>query len=440
MTPDVSRLAMKARGDLKMRCNALMGMVHRAEGLRASFERLAQNKAPGVDGVKKENYAIGLDDKLGTLSARLSSGAYRPKPARRVYIPKANGGRRPLGIPSFEDRIVQDRLSQILQAIWEPEFRGCSYGFRPHRSAHDALRCVARVLTHERAQFVVEADIKGFFNEMNHQHLLRFLAHRIADRRFLRVIQRFLKAGVIQDGAFAPTETGTLQGGLVSPVLANIYLHYTLDWWFEGRFAKTCAGTAQLIRYADDFVVCFEKQADAERFMKVLPQRLAAFGLELEPKKTGMLRFGRFAQADCYRDGLARPKTFNFLGFTHFVTTSRVNGRFMVGRKTERQRLCSKLKELNTRVRQLRIQGGAAMVQHVQRHLRGHIQYYAVSGNLRSMGVYARHCGRILFKWLNRRSQRPSITWERFSRLLADGLLPKVRLIHHLYPKPSFLA
>jgi hypothetical protein len=187
-------------------------------------------------------------------------------------------------------------------------------------------------------------------------------------------------------------------------------------------------------------VVCFEKQADATRFMKTLPQRLAAFGLAVGPEKTALLRFGRFAQADCHRDGLARPKTFNFLGITHYVTTSRVKGRFMVGRKTERQRVSSKLQELNARVRQLRTQGGAAMVRHVQRHLRSHIQYYAVSGNLRWVQVYTRHCGRILFKWLNRRSQRPSNTWDRFHRLLAGGLLPKVQLVHHLYRKPSFLA
>jgi retron-type reverse transcriptase len=372
MTPDLSRFTQLSRDNPRMRFTSLMGMVFRPEGLRASFERLAANKAPGVDGLRKADYAEDLDVNLEDLSGRLRRLGYRPKPARRVYIPKANGGRRPLGIPSFEDRIVQDRLSQILQAIWEPEFRDCSFGFRPRRSAHDALRRLAKIITHGRTGFVVEADIKGFFNHVSHDHLLRFLEHRIADQRFLRLVRRFLKAGVMEDGAFAITDTGTPQGGLVSPVLANIYLHYVLDWWLQ----------------------------------------------------------------NCHRDGLRRPLTFNFLGFTHFAGRSRT-GRFVVGRKTERRRFAKKLRELSRRLRGMRVAGGAAMVEFVRQHLRGHMQYYGVSGNSSALSQYFRVAAVLLLKWLNRRSQRRSLTWKRYGQLLRDGLLPQAKIIHHLYPIPS---
>lgn len=435
MTPDLSRLTQLARAQPKLRFTSLMGMVWRKDGLRASFERLPERKAPGVDGVRKAKYGMALEDNLGHLSHELQTLGYRPRPARRVYIPKASGGRRPLGIPSFEDRIVQDRLSQILQAIWEPEFRDCSFGFRPGRSAHDALRRVAKVITHERIGYVVEADIKGFFDHVDHAHLMRFLEHRITDPRLLRLVRRFLRAGVLEDGAFAETEMGTPQGGLVSPVLANIFLHYVLDWWFEGRFAPGCCGDAYLIRYADDFVVCFQYQDDARRFLTELHRRLAEFGLEVEPSKTRLLCFGRFAAEHCHEDGLRRPATFQFLGFTHYVGTS-LAGKFVVGRRTERRRMVKKLREVNVRLRELRSHGGRAMASYAQQHLRGHREYYGVSGNL-ALTTYFRRVSELLFKWLNRRSQRRSLSWERFSALLAQGLLPPPRILHDLYPVPT---
>jgi group II intron reverse transcriptase/maturase len=338
-------------------------------------------------------------------------------------------------VPSFEDRLVQDRLSGILQAIWEPEFRECSYGFRPQRNAHQALKRLAEVITLERTQWIVEADIKGFFDHVSHYHLQRFLAHRISDPRLLRIIERFLKAGVWEDGVVGASEQGTPQGGLVSPVLANIYLHYTLDLWFEKRYAKSCRGQAHLVRFADDFVACFQREDDAKRFLSELKDRLAAFALEAEPTKTRIVRFGGLAQAQCKREGLRRPETFNFLGFTHFVTRSR-RGRFVVGRKTQRERMRKKLKELRVRLDILRTHGGRAMMEYVQQHLRGHFQYFGVSGNSRSLRQYLYASRRLLFKWLNRRSQRRSVTWDRL-----DGFLPRPRIVHHLYPdflrKPS---
>jgi len=433
MTTDLTRFTQWARESPQRQYTALMGMLYDPEGLNASFERLAANKAPGVDGMRKAEYADGAAERLADLSARLRRLGYRPKPVRRVYIPKASGkGRRALGVPSFEDRIVQDRTSQILQVIWEPEFRDCSYGFRPERNAHQALKRLAEIITVKHTQWIVEADIKGFFDHVTHSHLQRFLAHRIADPRFLRIIDRFLKAGVLEDGMFSASEQGTPQGGLVSPALANIYLHYVLDVWFEKRFAKSCRGKAYLVRYADDFVACFNLEEDATRFMVELNHRLAEFDLEAEPTKTRLLRFGDQARAQCKREGLRRPQTFNFLGLTHFVGRTR-SGRFVVGHQTQGERIRKKLKALSVRLAAMRTHGGKAMVAYVRRHLQGHIQYFGVSGNSRSLQEYVYQAGRLLFKWLNRRSQRRSVAWARFNQVVVPHL-PRPRIIHDLYP------
>ena len=433
MATDLIRFTQWARESPQRQYTALMGMLYDPDGLNASFERQAANKAPGVDGMRKAEYADGLAQRLADLSARLRRLGYRCKPVKRVYIPKASGkGRRALGVPSFEDRIVQDRASQILQAIWEPEFRDCSYGFRPGRNAHQALKRLAQTITVERTQWVVEADIKGFFDHVTHSHLLRFLAHRIADPRFLRIIGRFLKAGVLEEGAFSVSEQGTPQGGLVSPALANIYLHYVLDVWFEKRYAKSCRGKASLVRYADDFVACFHQEEDAQRFVRELTNRLADFNLEVEPTKTRLIRFGDQARARCKPAGLRRPQTFNFLGITHFVGRSR-SGRFVVGRKTQGERVRKKLKALSGCLAALRTLGGKAMLEYVRRHLQGHIQYFGVSGNMRSLKQYGYQAARLLYKWLNRRSQRRSVAWDRFLQVVAPRL-PRPRIVHNLYP------
>jgi RNA-directed DNA polymerase len=436
MTTRQARFTQKAREEPECRFTALMGLVFDPEGLHASIERQAGNKAPGVDGIRKVDYAEGLEARIRGLSDRIRRMGYQPQPVRRVYIPKDNGNHRPLGVPCFEDRLVQDRLSQILQAIYEPEFRDGSYGFRPGRSAHDALRRLAEIITQEGTQWLVEADIQGFFDHVSHEHLGHFLEQRIADPNFLRLIRRFLKAGVLEDGNWQASEQGTPQGGLVSPVLGNLYLHHVLDLWFEQEYVATCQGKAFLVRYADDFVACFEREEEARRFRETLPERLAAYGLAVEPSKTGVLRFGNQALRHSPSDGLKRPRTFAFLGFTHYVGQSRT-GRFVVGRKTEGKRFRRKLGQLNERLRTLRAQGGKAMMAFLHVHLQGHIQYYGVSGNSRSLRSYIHVAGRLLFKWLNRRSQRRSIPWARFGPVL-DALLPRPRIVHHLYPVPKW--
>lgn len=439
MTTTLARFTQWSRTDPKRQYTSLMGLLYNAEGLHDSFKRLPGSKAPGVDGIRKADYAESVNERIEALSSRLRSLGYRPKPVRRVYIPKASGGRRPLGIPSFEDRIVQDRLSGILQAVWEPEFCDCSYGFRPNRSARDALRELARYITYGFTNYVVEADIKGFFNNVSHEHMLRFLNHRIKDTRLLRILHRFLKAGVMEDGVVSASEEGTPQGGLVSPVLSNIYLHYVLDLWFLKKYAKSCRGKAYLVRYADDFVACFQYKEDATRFLEALAARLAAFMLEVEPIKTRMLEFGRYAQERVEKEGRRRPETFSFLGFTHYVTRSR-KGKFQVGRRTDGKRMRRKLKDLGRRLRNLRVEGGKAMVDFARQHLAGHFQYYGISGNIISLSRYCQWVQRLLYKWLNRRSHRKSINWARFTVLLRGGLLPKPSIIHRIYPEPLWLA
>ena len=432
MTTRLAHFTQRARESVAEQFTALMGLLSEPEGLYESYRSLAKNKAPGVDGMTKEEYGENVHERLEDLSGRLRRLAYRPKPTRRVYIPKRENGQRALGIPSFECKIVEDRLSRILQAIWEPEFRNCSYGFRPGRNAHQALRRLAQVITCERTQFVVEADIKKFYDTISHEHMMRFLKHRIKDPCFLRILHRFLKAGIMEEGVIHPSEKGTPQGGLVSPVLSNIYLHYVLDVWFEKRVAPRCKGKAFLVRYADDFVVCFQSEEEAKRFRKELEDRLSQFGLEIEPGKTAVLRFGSGAERHCIKDGDKRPKVFNFLGFTHYVTQSR-QGHFKVGRKTQRQRVQEKLKALNLKLSRMRVVGGAAMMRYVRQHVEGHIQYYGVSDNLRAVRVYICQAGRLLYKWLNRRSQKRSINWEDFKPVVGR-LMPRARIVHRFYP------
>ena len=431
MTTELIRFTQWAKDQPQKRFTALMGLLAAPEGLADSYHRQPSGKAVGVDGIDKREYGRQLATNLADLSARLKRLGYHPKPSRRVYIPKSSGqGRRPIGIPCFEDRIVEDRLSRLLQAIWEPEFRDCSCGFRPDRNAHQALARLEHIIVKERTQWVYEADLKNFFGSVSHAHMMRFIAHRIGDSNLLRLIQRFLKAGVMDECVFNASDQGTPQGNLVSPVLSNIYLHYTLDEWFERRFARQCRGKAYLVRFADDFVACFEFEADARAFERSLKERLQRFGLEIEPTKTALLRFGDLAPILCKRDGLKRPRTFSFLGFTHYMRVWR-NGRIVLHRKTDAARVRRKLRDFGRRLKSMRTAGTRAMQQYTLQHWQGHLQYYGISGNVRSVSGYRHHIRRLLFKWLNRRSQRRSFNWKRFSAWL-DTWMPRPGAVHRL--------
>ena len=431
MTTELFRFTQWANGQPQKRFTALMGLLAAPEGLADSYHRQPSRKAVGVDGTDKAEYGQQLGANLADLSARLKRMGYRPKPSRRVYIPKSSGqGQRPIGIPCFEDRIVEDRLSRILQAIWEPEFRDCSYGFRPDRSAHQALARLDHIITTERTQWVYEADLKNFFGSVSHEHMMRFIEHRVGDSNLLRLIRRFLKAGVMDAGVFNASEQGTPQGNLVSPVLSNTYLHYTLDEWFERRFARQCQGKAYLVRFADDFVACFEFETDARTFERSLTERLQSFGLEIEPTKTALLRFGDLAPILRKRDGLKRPRTFSFLGFSHYMRVWR-NGRIVLSRKTEAVRVRRKLTEFGRRLKSMRTAGARAMQMFTLRHWQGHLQYFGVRGNSRSISAYAHWVQRLLFKWINRRSQRRSFNWKRFCAWLATWF-PRAAIVHRL--------
>ena len=435
MTPDLKRFKRLAHAEPKAKFNSLMGLIFRTEGLHDSFHRLAGNKAAGVDGLKKADYAIGVVHRVEALSLRLKQKGYTPMPVRRVYIPKASGGKRPLGIPAFEDRIVQDRVSQILQGIWEPEFCDCSFGFRPGRSAHSALRRVDEIIMSKKINYIFEADIKGFFQHVDHDWMLKFINHRIEDPRLLQLIGRFLKNGIMEDGVVSQAEEGTPQGGLISPVLSNIYLHYVLDLWFEKRFKKTLRGQAFLVRYCDDFIVMFQENSDALLFERELHVRLEKFKLEVEPTKTRALGFGIGQQRVAVRNR-RKLGTFSFLGFTHYMAASR-KGRPLHKMKTDRARIQEKLLEVKARLQLLRLSGHKAKVEFICQHLRGHIQYYGVSGNAPSLRKYRNSVVNLLFKWLNRCSQRRSVTWAQFTLLLEREKVPRAKIVHNFYQTMS---
>ena len=431
--PKLQRIAEKARSDStgsrKNNCTRIKSRL-----LWGCFCALKNNKASGIDQVTKEQYAENLLENLDDLIGRLHRMAYIPQPVRRIHIPKPGSDKkRPLGIPVLEDKLVQAGLSRILQAIYEQDFIDDSYGFRPGRSCHDALRAVSETIVGCGTEFIVEADIKGFFDNVDHDQLIEFLAHRIADKRILRHIKRFLKAGISEDGACRVSDRGTPQGGVISPLLANIYLHYTLDLWFQRRFHKSCTGTARLIRYADDFVVCFKQEADAIQFRKEMEERLNQFGLEIAPEKTRSLEFGPCAQNKAKERGERKAECFDFLGFTHYCTTTRSGKRFRIGRKTISKRMSAKLKAYKQWIRANRTLPTAEIMRTTANKLRGHFAYYGMSGNGKSISCYAYEVRMLLFKWLGRRGKRGSLNYEKFDLLLKRFPLPVPRIMVKLW-------
>jgi RNA-directed DNA polymerase len=429
----LQRIAEKARSDPKCQFTSLFHLMSR-DLLWECFWQLKENRASGIDRVTKEQYAENLMENLDDLIGRLHRMAYIPQPVRRVYIPKPGSEeKRPLGIPALEDKLAQAGLSKILQAIYEQDFIDDAYGFRPNRSCHDALRTLSQTIERQGTQYIVEADIKGFFDNVDQDQLMGFLAHRIADKRVLRYIKRFLKAGIQEDGVYRASDRGTPQGGVISPLLANIYLHYTLDLWFQRRFQKSCTGTARFIRFADDYVACFKQEADAKRFRMEMEQRLNQFGLEIAPEKTRILEFGPLAQQRAKRRGERKAETFDFLGFTHYCTTSRNGKKFRTGRKTISKRMSAKLKLYKQWLRSNRTLPTAEIMRTTANKLRGHYAYYGVSGNSKSISNFAYEVRMILFKWLGRRGKRGSLSFEKFDLLQRRFPLPPARILVNLW-------
>ena len=390
---------------------------------------LEGNKASGVDEVTKQEYEDNLRENVIDLVERLKRHAYKPKPVRRTYIPKSNGKQRPLGIPSYEDKLVQLGLTKILEAIYEPYFMKFSYGFRPNRSCHDALKELNSIIEEGKINYVVDADIKGFFDNVNHDWLLKFIGHRIADPNIKRLIVRFLKAGVMEDGKIEPSEIGTPQGGVVSPILANIYLHYVLDLWFERIVKKYLQGQAEIVRYADDYVCCFQKKKEAYKFYRVLKKRLAKFKLEIAEEKTSIIAFGRFAERNC-KEG--KPKTFDFLGFTHYCSKSR-KGRFRVKRKTNKKKFRAKVRAFKEWIKLARYLPMEEIIKTIKSKLTGHFQYYGITDNSKMICKFRHRVIQLIYKWVNRRSQRRSFNYKKLKKYLDKNSFPKARIYVNIY-------
>jgi RNA-directed DNA polymerase len=432
VTTKLLRIAERARSKPKAQFTSLFHLMTE-ELLRDSFKRLSASKAAGIDEVTKAAYAENLEANLTDLVGRLHRMAYRPQPVRRVYIPKPGSDKlRPLGIPCLEDKLVQAGLVAILEAIYEQDFVDDSYGFRPGRSCHDALRALTQTVEGLPINYIVEADIKSFFDAVDRNWMVRFLGHRIADQRILRMVKRFLKAGVLEDGVVDVSETGTVQGGVISPCLANLYLHYTLDLWFARVFRKSCTGAARLLRFADDYVACFEKKEDAERFQAAMIERLGKFGLEVEPTKTKMLEFGRGAQARAKARG-EMPATFDFLGFTHYCGTARDGKRFRMKRVTAGKKFRAKLAAYKQWLKSVRTKPTQWIWEQTRAKLRGHYAYYGVTDNYQAIGRFAYEVRKLLKKWLNRRGMRRCLNWAKFNQMLKRFPLPTPRLMVNMY-------
>ncbi len=405
--------------------------------LRASFYALKRQAAPGVDGVTWQEYETGLEGRLADLHSRVHRGAYRAQPSRRVYIPKADGRQRPLGIAALEDKMVQQAVVTILNQIYEVDFQGFSYGFRPGRSPHQALDALSVGLHRKRVKWVLDADIRGFFDNMSHEWTMKFVEHRVADRRILRLIQKWLQAGVSEDGQWSETKRGTPQGAVVSPLLANVYLHYVFDLWVEAWRRKVARGDVIVVRYADDLVVGFESRAEAQRFLEEFRERLAKFGLELHAEKTRLIEFGRFAAQDRKQRGEGRPETFAFLGFTHYCGKRR-NGAFIVWRVTAKKRMVAKLRAIKAELRQRMHAPVASVGEWLRSVTLGYYRYYAVPGNIDRLNVFAQRLRRQWRFLLGRRSQRGRAAWDRLTPIF-ERWIPAPRVLHP-YPLERFVA
>ena len=426
------RIAEKARSEPKFQFTSLYHLMN-VELLRECFRWLSNSKATGIDQVSKEMYATDLEGNLTRLVERLQRMAYIPQPVRRKYIEKPGSNKqRPLGIPCLEDKIVQAGLARILEAIYEQDFIEDSYGFRPKRGCHDALRALSREVEGGPINHIVEADIKGFFDNVDQEWLMKFLELRIGDKRVLRMIKRFLRAGIVEDGEIRASDMGTPQGGVISPMLANIYLHYVLDLWFKKVYRKGCTRRARLIRFADDFVVCFEAAEEAQRFQRELIERLGKFGLQVEPTKTKVLEFGREAVGNARSRG-EKPGTFDFLGFTHYCSRTRDGKRFRMKRVTARKKFRAKLAAFKTWLKRSRTKPIRWIWQMTAAKLRGHYAYYGVTDNTPGIKLYTRAVERLLVKWLNRRSQKRRLNWKKFRLMLQRHPLPQLRIAASLF-------
>lgn len=419
-----------ARRSKSVRFTALLHHIT-VDLLKQSYLALVRDAAPGIDGVTWQAYGENLDDKLKNLHERIHKGSYRTRPAKRSYIPKADGSKRPLSIWCLEDKIVQQAVVTVLEAIYEEDFVGFSYGFRPGRGQHDALDALHVGILRRQVNWVLDADIQGFFDSMAHSWIIRFLEHRIADKRILRLVAKWLKVGIVEDGRVTRGVRGAPQGAVVSPILANVYLHYVYDLWVH-RWRRTKAtGDVIVIRYADDTIIGFEHEHEARAFLQELQERMRTFDLALHPDKTRLIRFGRHAAKQRENLGEGKPETFDFLGFTHFCTRSRRRDTFVIGRKTIKKRMRAKLQAIKMELRVRMHDPIAKTGAWVKQMLQGHLNYFAVSGNDPSLWCFSNEVRTRWLRSLRRRSQKAFLSWEKFT-LIVDRFFPPIRILHPL--------
>jgi group II intron reverse transcriptase/maturase len=427
----LARVRQAARSKKKEKFTSLLHHIDPAM-LRTAFHALKRAAAPGVDGMTWEIYEKDLDSRIEDLHSRIQKGAYRAQPSRRTYIPKEDGSRRPLAVTALEDKIVQRATAAVLNAIYEEEFLGLSYGFRPNRNQHDALDALIVGITSKNVNFILDADIRSFFQEVSQEWAVRFLEHRIGDKRMIRLIQKWFRAGVLEDGIVTIEERGTGQGSVISPLIANIYLHYVFDLWANRWRQREATGDMIIVRFADDLIVGFEHENDARRFLEAMRERLRKFSLSLHPDKTRLIEFGRHAASNRRRRGLGKPETFQFLGFVFICGKSR-RGRFLVTRKSRRDRMAARLREIKEGLRQRLHQPIPETGSWLAQVVAGYLAYHAVPTNSRAIGTFRYHVVVLWHRTLNRRSQRSRLTWQRMKRLAAD-FLPRPQILH---PWPS---
>jgi len=404
------------------------------EYLTECYKELKKGKAAGVDNRRLESYSDKeIEKEIKEIIAKMKTKKYKPKPVKRIFIEKSNGKQRPLGIPAVMDKVVQQGIKKILEAVYEPHFLNSSYGFRPNKNCHQALKAVHKMVMTKPINWIIDIDIKGFFDNVDHHWMIEFLNQKIADPNFRSIIIKFLKAGVIKEGKYYRTDKGTPQGGILSPILANIYLHYVLDLWFKHKLKKKIKGYTEIIRYADDFIIGAQTKPEAEQILEEIKARLKKFNLEVSSEKTRIIEFGRYAQHNSRNRGKRKPDTFDFLGFTHYCSKSR-KGNFLMKAKTNRKRMKQKTKEMNQWLKEIRNRVKIKDIWKVLKaKLRGHYNYYGISSNSRSTQAYYYQTTKLTFKWMNRRSQKQSFSWEQFTQYLKLYPLPKPSLAYNMY-------